>query len=99
MGIMRALKSRGFTVKWFDKRKSVADLDFHAMVGLILNQQKTGFFSQFWNSRHWIAVPQIEGRFYNCNSSLSSPVLFEDTTALVEFIEQTIGGENNGSQL
>ena len=72
---MRALKTKGFTVKWFDKRKSVDEIDLDSLFGLIVNQNKSTLFS-LWNSRHWIAIPNIDGKFYDSNSTHSKPKEF-----------------------
>ena len=75
---MRALKREGFTIKWFDKRKTLEELDFEPLTGFILNQERTGFLTSLLTSRHWIALPQIDGVFYNSNSNLRQPKAFED---------------------
>lgn len=76
---MRALKQKGYTVKWFDKRKSIEDdIDYENLFGLILNKARTGLFSRIWMGRHWIAFPNINGTYYDVNSSNRRPKQFEN---------------------
>eukprot|EP00339_Tiarina_fusa_P004289 CAMPEP_0117017898 /NCGR_PEP_ID=MMETSP0472-20121206/13909_1 /TAXON_ID=693140 ORGANISM="Tiarina fusus, Strain LIS" /NCGR_SAMPLE_ID=MMETSP0472 /ASSEMBLY_ACC=CAM_ASM_000603 /LENGTH=108 /DNA_ID=CAMNT_0004722389 /DNA_START=80 /DNA_END=406 /DNA_ORIENTATION=- len=97
---MRALKKQGYTVKWFDKRKSIdTDIEFENLFGLIVNQNKTGVLSKIWSSRHWIAYPNIDGTYYNANSINREPKPFDTIDDLKTEIKKLIEGENNQSQL
>ncbi len=73
-----------------------ADLDFSnsKTIGLIINTQarSMGIFS----SRHWLAVPKIGLKYFNCDSKLPEPEPFESIEALLSFLT-TLVEENEGN--
>ena len=72
-----ALNSRDCDTVWFDKRKeprSVVDLD--QVVGCILNvpnDWKIGWLALPLNRKHWIALKNVGGVWYNLDSKLKEP--------------------------
>lgn len=74
--LMTALQSKGFAAVWFDKRRSVADIAFDQILGLILNiplEVKFGTLHMPVQRKHWIAVRKIGMLYYNLDSKLESP--------------------------
>jgi len=49
--------------------------------GLILNIESLSWMCTR-RSRHWIALPKIDGRFYNLDSNLPTPQPFADNDAV-----------------
>lgn len=74
---MRALKKKGYTVKWFDKRKALNDIDYSQISGLVVNQWRPSLIP-FWDTKHWIAYPKIGDTFYDSNSRNTVPKPFEN---------------------
>uniref|UniRef100_A0A6B0V3A1 ubiquitinyl hydrolase 1 n=1 Tax=Ixodes ricinus TaxID=34613 RepID=A0A6B0V3A1_IXORI len=74
--IMSALQLRGYEAIWFDKRKDPTCIDLSKIVGFILNvpsEMKFGFLQFPLSRKHWIAVREVEGTFYNLDSKLEAP--------------------------
>ncbi|GAM18397.1 hypothetical protein SAMD00019534_015720 [Acytostelium subglobosum LB1] len=61
-----ALERLGYEVKWFDKRKSLYDVDYVQLFGFIVNIQRTRYYG-LWSSRHWYAIKNM-----NYNSSVAT---------------------------
>lgn len=85
-----ALNSRECDTVWFDKRKdprTVVDLD--QLVGCILNvpnDWKIGWLTLPLNRRHWIALKDIGGVWYNLDSKMKDPELIGGKEDCYEFL-------------
>ncbi|XP_030750566.1 josephin-1 isoform X1 [Sitophilus oryzae] len=87
--IMSALQSRGYDMIWFDKRKDPACIDLKNIVGFILNtpsEYKIGFITFPLKRRHWIALREINGIYYNLDSKLDIPKIIGTSQDLNNFI-------------
>ncbi|KAI4460404.1 josephin 1 2 [Holotrichia oblita] len=76
--LMKALQSRGYEVIWFDKRKDPNCINLRNIFGFILNvpsEYKVSFITLPLRRRHWIAIRQINGNYYNLDSKLDSPCI------------------------
>uniref|UniRef100_A0A8C7F1L0 Josephin-2 n=1 Tax=Oncorhynchus kisutch TaxID=8019 RepID=A0A8C7F1L0_ONCKI len=76
--IMAALQSRELAAVWWDKRRTVQSLCVDKVQGFILNvpsRVSLGIVSLPVKRRHWLAVRQVNGHYYNLDSKLKSPVL------------------------
>lgn len=77
--IMSALKiKKNCEAIWFDKRKDPDTVDTSNIVGFILNipskYELGGLFTvPLLGKRHWIAIKEVGGRFYNLDSKLRAP--------------------------
>ena len=60
---MKALQFKGYEAKWYDKRRSIAILNFDKIFGFILNVPSDnkigGIISLPWKRNHWYAVTKI----------------------------------------
>ncbi|KAJ7568794.1 hypothetical protein O6H91_01G048700 [Diphasiastrum complanatum] len=91
--LIAALESRGMDVMWYDRRKGSAGLDLskygEQLVGIIANYARRRYIS-LWKSRHWVALREIGGTWYNLDSDLAAPRplcdLDEDLKNFVEMI-------------
>ncbi|KAK9960712.1 hypothetical protein ABG768_008552 [Culter alburnus] len=87
--IMAALQSRGLAAVWWDKRKSVQNLCLDKIQGFILNvpsRVSLGFVSLPLRRRHWLAVREVNGQFYNLDSKLKGPSCIGGETELRSFL-------------
>ncbi|XP_066998353.1 josephin-like protein isoform X2 [Anabrus simplex] len=76
--IMAALQRKGCEAIWFDKRKDPNCLNLRNILGFILNvpsDYKLGFVLLPLRRRHWVAIRQIQGNYYNLDSKLEAPQL------------------------
>nr|CAD7409946.1 unnamed protein product [Timema cristinae] len=76
--IMAALHRRGYEAIWFDKRKDPKCLNLANIFGFILNvpsDYKLGFVMLPLRRRHWVAIRDICGTYYNLDSKFQSPQL------------------------
>ncbi|TWW79117.1 Josephin-2 [Takifugu flavidus] len=75
--IIAALQSRDLAAVWWDKRRTVQSLCVSKVQGFILNvpsKVSLGIVSLPLRRRHWLAVRQVDGQYYNLDSKLKSPV-------------------------
>ncbi|XP_021933179.1 josephin-2 isoform X2 [Zootermopsis nevadensis] len=94
--IMAALQQKGYEAIWFDKRKDPKCLNLDNILGFILNipsDCKLGFVLLPLRRRHWVAIRQVHGTYYNLDSKLESPQIIgrggDITTYLSEQLECT----------
>jgi len=92
--IMAALESKDCSAVWFDRRKDPRIIDVTKIVGFILNIPSEPKFGPiripFIRRKHWIAVREIEGTYYNLDSKLDYPEVIGDEQALVSFLRETL---------
>ncbi|KAJ4813861.1 Josephin-like protein [Rhynchospora pubera] len=83
-------------VVWHDRRTPAASIDLAAchLMGIMLNTSVPRLRG-FWTSRHWTALRNIRGVWYNLDSDLPAPQPFRHETHLVSFLDNTVaqGGE------
>ncbi|KAJ9576699.1 hypothetical protein L9F63_025400, partial [Diploptera punctata] len=91
---MAALQRKGYEAIWFDKRKDPKCLNLDNIFGFIMNvpsDYKLGFVLLPLRRRHWVAIRQIHGTYYNLDSKFESPQVIgrglEVTTYLYEQLE------------
>ncbi|KAH0626670.1 hypothetical protein JD844_001766 [Phrynosoma platyrhinos] len=71
--IMAALQSVGLEAVWWDKRRPLEQLSLEGVLGFIINVPSNvclGFLSLPVRRRHWIAVRQLDGIYYNLDSKV-----------------------------
>ncbi|XP_058245749.1 josephin-2 isoform X1 [Hemibagrus wyckioides] len=91
--IMAALQSRELAAVWWDKRRSVQSLCLEKVQGFILNvpsRVSLGIVSLPLRRRHWLAVRQVNGQYYNLDSKLKSPVWIGGETELRQFLSEQL---------
>ncbi|KAK9165799.1 hypothetical protein Scep_000990 [Stephania cephalantha] len=97
--LIAVLEARGKRVVWHDRRNgaSLTDLDVsnEVLMGIVLNIPVRRL-AGIWRSRHWVALRKVEGIWYNLDSDLSSPLPFNDTKKLKDFLDGMIA---NGSEV
>ncbi|XP_067878340.1 josephin-2 isoform X2 [Heterodontus francisci] len=75
--LIAALLTRDLAAIWWDKRRSLGTLVLSRVLGFILNVPSNvtlGFVSLPIRRKHWVAVRQVDGVYYNLDSKLKSPV-------------------------
>ncbi|KAM6184291.1 josephin-1-like [Sarcoramphus papa] len=75
--IMAALQSLELAAVWWDKRRSLERLALGQILGFILNvpsHVSLGFVALPLRRKHWLAVRQLRGTYYNLDSKLRAPV-------------------------
>ncbi|KAG8436124.1 hypothetical protein GDO86_007292 [Hymenochirus boettgeri] len=93
--IMAALQIMDYAAVWWDKRKSLECLVLCEIFGFILNIPSPislGFVSLPITRKHWIAVRQIDGVYYNLDSKLKAPAKLGGPKELKEFLRDCISG-------
>ncbi|XP_053577066.1 josephin-2 [Bombina bombina] len=91
--IMAALHSLDYAAVWWDKRRSLESLVLSEILGFILNipsPVSLGFLSLPITRKHWIAVRQINGVYYNLDSKLKAPAKLGSPRELREFLQDHI---------
>ncbi|XP_050664012.1 josephin-2 [Leptidea sinapis] len=91
--IMAALQKNGCEAIWFDKRKDPGCLNLANICGFILNvpsDYKLGFVMLPIRRRHWIAIRQIQGNFYNLDSKLDAPQLIGRSADLIAYLKEQL---------
>ncbi|XP_002736946.1 josephin-2-like [Saccoglossus kowalevskii] len=86
--IMAALQLRNCEAVWWDKRKNLDILNFDNIIGFILNMPSPlqwGLLSLPIKRKHWVAVRELDGAFYNLDSKFKSPDTIGDREALKSF--------------
>ncbi|KAL2644054.1 hypothetical protein R1flu_011641 [Riccia fluitans] len=78
--LIAALGSRGKEVIWYDRRKGMNGWNVEEyggrLTGIIVNVLSRKFLNM-WKGRHWVALREINGQWYNLDSDLESPRVFE----------------------
>ncbi|XP_022201567.2 josephin-1 [Nilaparvata lugens] len=91
--IMAALQNKGFEAVWFDKRKDPMQLELNNVYGFIMNIPSNCRFKFVvlpFQRRHWIAIRQVNGCYYNLDSKLNLPQKIGTSTELVDFLREQI---------
>lgn len=93
--MMTALQNKQFDCLWFDKRKDVTHIRPSAVVGFILNVPSASRLASWLPSsiaaqKHWIAVRQVDGVYYNLDSNLAMPECIGEANALLEFLQREL---------
>uniref|UniRef100_A0A8C8X553 Josephin-2 n=2 Tax=Panthera TaxID=9688 RepID=A0A8C8X553_PANLE len=74
--IMAALQGLGLATVWWDRRRPLSQLALPQVLGLILNlpsPMSLGLLSLPLRRRHWVALRQVDGVYYNLDSKLRAP--------------------------
>lgn len=96
--IMTVLQNKGFEAKWFDKRKHPSCLQLDSIYGFIMNipnEYYLGYIKLPFQRRHWIAIKNINGNYYNLDSKLKEPVLIGGDAALIEYFQEQLKFKDN----
>ncbi|XP_034053067.1 josephin-2 [Gymnodraco acuticeps] len=91
--IMAALQSRELAAVWWDKRRTVQNLCMSKVHGFILNvpsRVSLGIVSLPLRRRHWLAVRQVNGQYYNLDSKLKSPLCIGGEAELRTFLSEQL---------
>ncbi|KAM7383357.1 hypothetical protein PAMP_003018 [Pampus punctatissimus] len=91
--IMAALQSRELAAVWWDKRRMVQSLCMSKVQGFILNvpsRVSFGIVSLPLRRRHWLAVRQVNGQYYNLDSKLKSPICIGGEAELRIFLSEQL---------
>ena len=85
---------------WFDKRKDPDTIDTSQIVGLILNiPSKYEFIGlltvPLLGKRHWVAIKEIEGTFYNLDSKLKEPEILGTRADAITFLRRKLQEKDN----
>ncbi|NXL12822.1 JOS2 protein, partial [Mesembrinibis cayennensis] len=87
--IMAALQSLGLAAVWWDKRRSLERLALGEILGFILNvpsRLSLGVVALPFRRKHWFAVRQLDGTYYNLDSKLRAPVVIGGEAELRAFL-------------
>ncbi|KAM6289080.1 josephin-2 [Aegotheles albertisi] len=89
--IMAALQSLELAAVWWDKRRPLERLELGQIVGFILNVPSPaalGFVAlPWWHRKHWLAVRELRGTYYNLDSKLRAPVAIGGEAELRAFLQ------------
>lgn len=91
--IMRAVQSKECEAIWWDKRRDMKDINFSNIIGFILNilsPLQFGFVSVPIRRKHWIAVRQVDGVYYNLDSKLTKPSEIGSQEDLRTFLKSSL---------
>lgn len=94
--IMTALQRRGCEAFWFDKRKDPSCIQLDYVSGFILNvpsDYRLGFVPLPLRRRHWIAIRQVDGLYYNLDSKLDSPTLIGSDEELMVYLRHQLNNK------
>ncbi|CAL1610997.1 unnamed protein product [Knipowitschia caucasica] len=94
--IMAALQCRELAAVWWDKRRAIQSLCVSKVLGFILNvpsRISLGIVSLPLRRRHWLAVRQVMGQYYNLDSKLKNPVSIGGEANLRTFLSEQLSQE------
>lgn len=94
--LMAALQGLGLAALWWDKRRSLERLAPARLLGLILNvRSRVSLLSVPLplRRRHWLAVRQLRGTYYNLDSKLPAPEPIGGESQLREFLRRFLAQE------
>ncbi|XP_070306537.1 josephin-2 isoform X1 [Odocoileus virginianus] len=87
--IMAALQGQGLAAVWWDRRRPLSQLALPRVLGLILNLPSPvslGLLSLPVRRRHWVALRQVDGVYYNLDSKLRAPEVLGDEDGVRAFL-------------
>ncbi|KAM5296464.1 josephin-2 isoform 2-T2 [Glossophaga mutica] len=87
--IMAALQGLGLAAVWWDRRRPLSQLALPQVLGLILNLPSPvslGLLSLPLRRRHWVALRQVDGVYYNLDSKLRAPEALGDENGVRAFL-------------
>uniref|UniRef100_A0AAA9T863 Josephin-2 n=3 Tax=Bos TaxID=9903 RepID=A0AAA9T863_BOVIN len=87
--IMAALQGQGLAAVWWDRRRPLSQLALPRVLGLILNLPSPvslGLLSLPLRRRHWVALRQVDGVYYNLDSKLRAPEVLGDEDGVRAFL-------------
>ncbi|CAK7301181.1 JOSD2 [Vulpes lagopus] len=87
--IMAALQGLGLATVWWDRRRPLSQLALSQVLGLILNlpsPMSLGLLSLPLRRRHWVALRQVDGVYYNLDSKLRAPEALGDEDGVRAFL-------------
>lgn len=96
--LIAALEGEGKRVAWHDHRSGAAAIGLEGsgggLMGLVLNVPVRRY-AGLWRSRHWVAVREVGGVWYNLDSDLDVPRAFRNVEEVREFLDHVManGGE------
>lgn len=95
--LLRALNERSHAIRWFDARHRIDERfpvsDVDALLGFLVNERSSSFLGSLSGSRHWFTVRCVHGHWFNLDSNLDGPELFEGSLAGVfEFLQGILDG-------
>ncbi|KAL9235355.1 hypothetical protein vseg_010118 [Gypsophila vaccaria] len=97
--LIAALERRGKHVVWHDKRNGSNSIELDGssnggLMGILLNVS-VWRYGGFWKGRHWVALREIDGVWYNLDSDLKTPQSFKNVGDVRMFLDGVIlaGGE------
>ncbi|XP_071548398.1 josephin-2-like isoform X1 [Panulirus ornatus] len=91
--IMAALVTKGCGVIWFDKRKDPLVIALDKVVGFILNvpsEYRLGPVQLPLRRKHWIAIRNIRGIYYNLDSKLETPEIIGKEQELINYLREEL---------
>ncbi|XP_012668019.1 josephin-2 isoform X1 [Otolemur garnettii] len=91
--IMAALQGLGLAAVWWDRRRPLSQLALPQVLGLILNLPSPvslGLLSLPLRRRHWVALRQVNGVYYNLDSKLRVPETLGDEDGVRAFLEAAL---------
>ncbi|KAK7066368.1 Josephin-1 [Halocaridina rubra] len=91
--IMAALTTKGCGVVWFDKRKDPLVIALDKVVGFILNvpsEYRLGPVQLPLRRKHWIAIRNIRGVYYNLDSKLEAPEIIGKEQELINYLREEL---------
>ncbi|KAF0700630.1 Aste57867_8808 [Aphanomyces stellatus] len=93
-----ALAKHGYTLSFFDRRKSMDALDLDVIDGVLVNVMTRSWMGM-WQSRHWFALAKVEGTFYNLDSKLPRPTRFESLVPVRDFLQAVLASSQDNTVL
>ncbi|XP_026934961.1 josephin-2 isoform X2 [Lagenorhynchus albirostris] len=87
--IMAALQGQGLAAVWWDRRRPLSQLALPRVLGLILNLPSPvslGLLSLPLRRRHWVALRQVDGVYYNLDSKLRAPEVLGNEDGVRAFL-------------
>lgn len=87
--IMAALQGQGLAAVWWDRRRPLSQLALPQVLGLILNLPSPvslGLLSLPLRRRHWVALRQVGGVYYNLDSKLRAPEVLGNEDSVRAFL-------------
>ncbi|XP_047143548.1 josephin-2 isoform X2 [Hydra vulgaris] len=97
--IMVFLNDQGYDVIWFDKRKTLNEINIDEIVGFLVNTLSSykvfGRSINLFLFKHWYAIRSLNGIYFNLDSKLQSPMKIGDRDSVLKYLNEIINEGHN----
>jgi len=91
--IINAVRLKGYSIQWWDRRKDLSLVPYDTIFGIIVNYVSIRWFA-VWESRHWFPMRPIlvggKPLWFSFDSKLTTPLQFENIQQVIAYLHELI---------